>query len=175
LNGQYVSSEGKDGDTIAASSKSDINTLYQFVPCFEFFPAIGVPSLQPAGIACPMATIGSILAQAHTLVFLPEEVLGYSGIYVLPGQYPFQGSLPIGIEGGVKLVFLEGLQPVTIVKTFLPGIKPAAQFPRPVYNFTEPSVAAGHYRLKLAGFRVLPRKVDSKPAQALLEQFMFRS
>ena len=103
-----------------------------------------------------MATIGSILAQAHIFVFLLEKVLGYSGIDVLPGQYLLQESLSIGVESGVKPVFLECLQPVTIVKTFLPGVKPVAQFPRPVYNFAEPSVAAGQDRFKLAGFGVLP-------------------
>jgi hypothetical protein len=61
LNGQYVASEGKDGDTMASSFKSYVNILYQFVLGFEFLLAVRMPSLQPADVACPMATIGSAL------------------------------------------------------------------------------------------------------------------
>src|SRR4030042_1368424 len=107
-----------------------------------------MPPLQPAGIACPMATIRGILAQAYTAEFLLKKVLRYSGIGMLPGQYLFQGSLPVGVEGGVKPVFLEGLQPVAVVKTFLPGIESVAQFPRPMNYFTEPAVAAGQDRFE---------------------------
>jgi hypothetical protein len=45
---------------------------------------------------------------------------------MLPGQYLLQGSLTVGVKGGVKHVFLERFQPVAVVKTFLPGIEPIA-------------------------------------------------
>jgi len=86
LNGQYVDSEGKDGDTIAPSCKSDINILYQFVSYFEFVLAIGMPPLQPAGIAGPVAAIPGITAQEDIVVFIPEKFFSYPDVDMLPGQ-----------------------------------------------------------------------------------------
>ena len=131
-------------------------TLYQFGGCLEFLLAIWMPLLETAGIARTIATIRGILLLPHVLIFLLEKVWSYSGINMLPGQCLVQGSFSVSVGARVNFAFVEGMQPVVVVKTFMPGIKSAAQLPGLVDNLSQPAVTAGQDCFKLTGFSVLP-------------------
>jgi len=131
-------------------------TLYQFGGCLEFLLAIWMPLLETAGIARAIAAVRGSFFLPHILIFFLEKVWGYSGINMLPGQCLVQGAFSVGVEGRVESAFVEGMQPVVVVKTFMPGIKSAAQFPGLVDNLSQPAVTAGHDCFKLTGFGVLP-------------------
>ena len=131
-----------------------------------------MPLLESAGIARPVAAIRGLFPLLHILKFLLEKVWGYADINMLPRQCFIQGSLPVSVVARGKPAFVEGAQPVIVVKAFMPGIESVAQLPGFVDNLPKSAVTAGQDCFKLTGSSILPRKVGSSPAQALFEQFM---
>ena len=80
-----------------------------------------------------------------------------------PGQKLIQGTLSLGIEGGVETAFIESLEPVFPFEMFAPGIEAAAQLPGAVDDPANSPVTAGNDRLQQAGLGVLPGDLQSPP------------
>ena len=85
-----------------------------------------MPLLESAGIARPVATIRGLFPLLHILKFLLEKVWGYADINMLPRQCFIQGSFSVSVGDRVQFALVEGMQPVVVVKTFMPGIKSIA-------------------------------------------------